>query len=289
MLHQTTEPTAVHVLRPEVPEELSRLVATMLAKKPADRPQTGEQTAAALQRWVDPSSRTALQPSAQTLTDLRIDPATGVLFTSKGALASPGRIAASTVMVEEDDTLALDPRQKRGLVASRPTPTRHVPRLAHAERRKPKGSPLALTMIGLAIGLGLGLAVGLAGACWRGADAVTYGVIPGTPISRLAQDHTPIGRLAFPIGATPGTPISRLASSYANREIGVPAPDWPSRAYPLFRQENPSAPLAEALPCSRPTNPPCLPVPARFRPRRLAGRRRACSTRSRSPARPGNS
>lgn len=46
--HQTTTPTPVDQLRPDVPVELARICAKMLAKKPADRYQTAVEVAAAL-------------------------------------------------------------------------------------------------------------------------------------------------------------------------------------------------------------------------------------------------
>ena len=49
--HQMKEPTPVHELRPEVPKELSALVAKMLTKKPAGRHATPADVMAALEPW----------------------------------------------------------------------------------------------------------------------------------------------------------------------------------------------------------------------------------------------
>jgi serine/threonine protein kinase len=49
--HQLKEPTPVHELRPEVPKELSDLVAKMMSKKPAGRFTTPAEVIAALEPW----------------------------------------------------------------------------------------------------------------------------------------------------------------------------------------------------------------------------------------------
>ena len=46
--HQTRKPEPIRQLRPEVPKELERLIAHMMAKDPAQRPQTPQEVADAL-------------------------------------------------------------------------------------------------------------------------------------------------------------------------------------------------------------------------------------------------
>lgn len=48
LAHQTETPLPLHVVRPDVPDALSKLVDRMLAKNPADRPQTPREAADAL-------------------------------------------------------------------------------------------------------------------------------------------------------------------------------------------------------------------------------------------------
>ncbi|VTU02112.1 serine threonine protein kinase : Putative serine/threonine protein kinase (Fragment) OS=Gemmata sp. Wa1-1 PE=3 SV=1: Pkinase [Gemmataceae bacterium] len=57
--HQITTPPALSSLRPEVPPELSAVVARMLEKKPEDRYQTPAEVVAALAPWVLASPRVA--------------------------------------------------------------------------------------------------------------------------------------------------------------------------------------------------------------------------------------
>ncbi len=55
MWHQMKEPEPVDALRPEVPAELTALVAHMLAKKPEDRIATMAEVAQVLERWATPA------------------------------------------------------------------------------------------------------------------------------------------------------------------------------------------------------------------------------------------
>jgi hypothetical protein len=47
-------------VRPDVPEELSNLVATLLARNPGDRPETAANVADGLARWANPNAKRAL-------------------------------------------------------------------------------------------------------------------------------------------------------------------------------------------------------------------------------------
>ncbi|MDX1927257.1 MAG: protein kinase [Pirellulaceae bacterium] len=62
--HVSTTPTTVRSLRNDVPEELSRLVASMLAKRPEDRPQKPDVIAAKLSAFTDGSNLELLARTA---------------------------------------------------------------------------------------------------------------------------------------------------------------------------------------------------------------------------------
>ncbi len=62
--HVSTMPASVRSLRNDVPEELSRLVASMLAKRPEDRPQTPDAIAAKLSAFTDGSNLELLARTA---------------------------------------------------------------------------------------------------------------------------------------------------------------------------------------------------------------------------------
>jgi serine/threonine protein kinase len=51
--HQMQEPDPLHTLRPDVPEELEAVIATMMAKDPDERYQTPEEVMAALEPWTE--------------------------------------------------------------------------------------------------------------------------------------------------------------------------------------------------------------------------------------------
>lgn len=156
MLHQTETPTPVHAIRPDIPRDLSDLIAKMLAKKPDERFATAGVVALALARWAEIPSRSILQPSNQTLTDLRLEAATGLIGGSTGTLARSCGFAPDTVMAAED---TLSPRP--GKQAERPQePT--VPTPASAERAgeselSPKQPFRSLPSVTIAVGVGIAL------------------------------------------------------------------------------------------------------------------------------------
>jgi eukaryotic-like serine/threonine-protein kinase len=51
---QSADPKPIHQLRPDVPEDLSAVIAKMLARNPADRYQTAQEAADALAPWATP-------------------------------------------------------------------------------------------------------------------------------------------------------------------------------------------------------------------------------------------
>jgi serine/threonine protein kinase len=84
--HQTRQPKPLRTLRPEVPEDLARLVHQLMAKLPAQRPQSPAAVAAALEPWVQtpiapppeiemPQLSPAAQTACDTANDLVITPA----------------------------------------------------------------------------------------------------------------------------------------------------------------------------------------------------------------------
>jgi eukaryotic-like serine/threonine-protein kinase len=165
MMHQTATPTPVHALRPEVPEDLSDVIAKMLAKKPHDRFPSAGVVALALARWAEITSHSELQPSNQTLTKIRIDPAENLLGGTTGAIGRPGGLAPDTVMASDGDTISLSPGNRPKPQRS-PNPTTPTPpsREAAATESTPKRRrPRSLAMIGLGVGLAVGLAVGAVG------------------------------------------------------------------------------------------------------------------------------
>jgi serine/threonine protein kinase len=71
----TADPTPIHRLRPDVPEDLSAVIAAMLARKPAARPPTPAVAARLLARWTAPHLAADLfarlaRPSADTLPEM---------------------------------------------------------------------------------------------------------------------------------------------------------------------------------------------------------------------------
>ena len=159
MMHQTATPTPAHVLRPEVPEDLSGFIARMLAKKPDDRISSAGAVALALERWSEVASPSVLRPSNQTLTDIRIDPATGLLVDSTGTLGRPGPLAPDTVRACAGDTISLNPKEKTK--AHRP-PERAAITPTSPTRTAPPPAPKRRRTLGFALmGIGFGLAVGL--------------------------------------------------------------------------------------------------------------------------------
>jgi serine/threonine protein kinase len=130
MWHQTKTPERVAALRPEVPGELSDLVARMLEKRPDDRPGTAAEVAAALGAWA--SKPAAVRPSSRTMTDLRL-PVPGASGVLAARVKSDTWVAGVTL-----DGTRVKPAARPG-PAARPRP----------RRRRPSG-PLVLAVVLLA-------------------------------------------------------------------------------------------------------------------------------------------
>jgi serine/threonine protein kinase len=77
--HALETPTPVDSLRPEVPPELASLIARMLAKEPAQRPQTPQEVAAALAPFTRPTGTTSAPPTIPPATTIpsQVSPARG--------------------------------------------------------------------------------------------------------------------------------------------------------------------------------------------------------------------
>jgi len=161
MLHQTATPTPAHALRPEVPEDLSDLIAKMLAKKPGDRFPSAGVVALALARWSEVTSPSMLQPSNRTLCDIRIDPAANLFGGTTGAIGRPGGLAPDTVMASDGDTISLNPGKKpKPQRVTRPTEPAPAPSDREAEATEPlpeRSRSLSFALIGLAVGVAVGV------------------------------------------------------------------------------------------------------------------------------------
>ena len=132
---QHAPPPPIHHLRPDVPEELSAVVAAMLAHRPDRRPPTPAAAAHLLARWADPAfadhlftrlDRTADDtPSEGTPTTpgpvLSLDPPT-VRITAKGATTEVPTIC--TEVLPQDTVRVAQPT----LVRPTTSPTRWLPR-----------------------------------------------------------------------------------------------------------------------------------------------------------------
>jgi len=64
MAHQLWDPEPLHTVRPDVPEELSAIVAKMMAKKPEDRYQTPMEVIAAFEPWTRPQAKQIVKVDA---------------------------------------------------------------------------------------------------------------------------------------------------------------------------------------------------------------------------------
>ena len=71
LAHQNESPQPLHLVQPDVPEALAKVVARMLAKNPQDRPQTPKEAADALLPWVRADSNAAALASGPAATKHR--------------------------------------------------------------------------------------------------------------------------------------------------------------------------------------------------------------------------
>jgi eukaryotic-like serine/threonine-protein kinase len=98
--HRTKEPTAIRVIRPEVPEGLAAIVAKMMAKDPKTRYQTPAQVVAALEEWVP---ATVALPTAEEMPQLSpaateiLDPAIDAASVQMAAADQSAQSSAETV------------------------------------------------------------------------------------------------------------------------------------------------------------------------------------------------
>src|SRR5262249_24103722 len=105
--HQVRQPKPVRALRPEVPEELARIIERMMAKEPAERYQTPAEVAEALIPWtqsaIPPPPEKEMPPwgnaplgglsgtgSNNTPVSRGVGPATPISRTPKGMIPRSG-------------------------------------------------------------------------------------------------------------------------------------------------------------------------------------------------------
>jgi serine/threonine protein kinase len=79
MAHQLREPAPVRSWRPDVPEELARLIGRMMAKAPPQRPQTPGEVVAALAKWLALTLPPPTGDEVPPLCAAVLNPGTGVL------------------------------------------------------------------------------------------------------------------------------------------------------------------------------------------------------------------
>lgn len=140
--HQTKQPKPIQSHRPEVPEALSAIVTTMMAKDPAQRYQTPAAVAEALVPW----TRTPIPPPPE-IEMPRICPALVVNSAPAGSLVSPVSkpVAPQPEPVKAPELSSPDqgPAPPPEPPQSAPAPARTTPRATPAKpaRETPAGRP----------------------------------------------------------------------------------------------------------------------------------------------------
>jgi len=161
MAHQNREPRPVRELRPEIPEELSAVLAKMIAKKPGDRYQTPVELFDALEPWtrnpIEPPGEEempqfcpAVQAAGSTSTSRNLTP-------SAVGLGSKIQLVRSTTPVPESSsrpvaTLPKPPAAAPAAAAAAVPPPLPAP---PAARRLPGGP---LTWAAVAVGIAAAVA-----------------------------------------------------------------------------------------------------------------------------------
>lgn len=151
MQHQMRVPPPLHELNPEIPLELSAVVARMLSKKPADRFQSAAEVIAALAPWAAGSTRVLAGLSSTSLAT----GASGTDLTGRAATSSRRLLTYVTPSMAEIGVVSGDPQSPTGAIASAET--------AHDfPRPDKKGAPVGKTPRRTALIAGLSAAVVLA-------------------------------------------------------------------------------------------------------------------------------
>jgi hypothetical protein len=125
------EPTPIRTLRPEVSEEMAKVLSLMMAKQPGDRFQTPADVSAALTPWADefqPNPETdfpkatskLLLDGPSTLTP-GADTKTGELSRTHSTLSGPKTITTGDTAAGISSTLVLEPTPGPGAGRTRPT------------------------------------------------------------------------------------------------------------------------------------------------------------------------
>ncbi|MFO0881669.1 MAG: serine/threonine-protein kinase [Gemmataceae bacterium] len=111
MWHQMKTPESLRTVRPEVPPELDALVMQMLAKRPADRPQTSMEVAERLSPWAEQQPRPDVRMGHSSLELGRQTGQTGRTASQVIPLPMPSRVG-ETQAHARDDTDAIELEEK---------------------------------------------------------------------------------------------------------------------------------------------------------------------------------
>lgn len=116
MAHLHEKPEPVQVLRPEVPAELAALVNRMLAKKPADRPQTPREVAQALQPFIKSIGKAAAQSPLPARAVDKVSPARTSHAASPTAAEAKAAAPSGTPSAPQPDGITAPRFQRNRLI-----------------------------------------------------------------------------------------------------------------------------------------------------------------------------
>jgi eukaryotic-like serine/threonine-protein kinase len=164
--HQIKPPTPVRTLRPEVPEVIEALLVRMLAKDPAERPQTPGEVLEALAPWME----TAWPPSDDEIVPLcaAAQPLTGGSSMSLMAGGPSGRLAKPARAEADTSTSDVPPADTEQSLPRQPSPAAVLPSRVAEEARPPAPSARPHRWQGRAwwAAVGAAAALAVAGAVW---------------------------------------------------------------------------------------------------------------------------
>ncbi|MFO0841786.1 MAG: serine/threonine-protein kinase [Gemmataceae bacterium] len=112
MFHQMKEPEPVTKYRPEVPAGLAALVARMLAKKPADRPESAAEVAEALAVWARQEPRPEVPTGLSGVALLKTGRTALPASARSGRVMEPRGVAPDTRSHQKDDTGSIELEEK---------------------------------------------------------------------------------------------------------------------------------------------------------------------------------
>ncbi|MDY3555349.1 protein kinase [Gemmata sp. JC717] len=212
MQHQLRAAAPLATLRPDLPPQLTAVVARMLAKKPADRYQSGVEVVAALAPWTENSERVAAAlshtyqgKSAPVLA--RVSPSSAVLGAAGGGdpassniVDDPSGAAEGTVELSAGDTMR-----------ERPAPAR-APGKSKPRRRR---LAVAALVAGLLVAAGVAVWLGTGGE--KPSDRATRSPAPASEVT----PNVPPAPQPRPESATPprtSPPIVKTTPPVAGTE-----------------------------------------------------------------------